>query len=697
MPIKTTDTKASRTEAHKNAKVRPNGQTSALSVQQATVHPDKAAPSDIIALQKMAGNRAVARWIQTKLAVGPAHDPYEQEADRVAQQVMAMPAPARTQPTVQRAPEEEEELQMKPLAASITPLVQRQAEEEEELQMKPEVQRAAGGAGFVASNEFEQRLAASRGSGSPLPDGVRSFMEPRFGADFGGVRVHTGSNAVQLNRDVSAQAFTHGQDIYLGEGKADLESEQGRQLLAHELTHVVQQNGTGQVQRSVALHVIQRDILTDWETQSSIPGKFWGSQSRSKELKAIGEAVKVLVDTAPGLWDQIVSNGQVVLGKITAWRTAAVKKEQSLSVKIKLLEDTVIKKVADTHEKIEKKRRDVEASREPFERFKTLEPDLAQYASRRSDIQQEEFEPDKLKEGGTYYALAMPRGTKGELSTEAVEMLTKKDYEMFKSSNIDKAAAGGITGADKLTPKEIQDLMEANKNKYTSQTQYPELQNLLEDTGKEDKDVTETKDASGVSVTVTYNPSDAMFLKRFALVEAAIKQLKTAGFEVPAFKLYLPKYGRKLEITTNNHKHEIRSTGESNASIFAAPDTIYISSMTYQNPKVATGLSIQLDPSGVASFIHEMGHFLHYHNAPGKFQGLSFTSFKGNEPTTGKPWAQFIAEKVSQYGSGNPREVVAELILGMAYNKTFDDSLLKMYKAFGGPIPKGQEAKFGSI
>jgi len=66
-------------------------------------------------------------------------------------------------------------------------------------------------------------------------------MEPRFGADFSGVRIHTGSESAQLNRSVSAQAFTLGQDIYLGEGKDDLESAQGKQLLAHELTHVVQQ------------------------------------------------------------------------------------------------------------------------------------------------------------------------------------------------------------------------------------------------------------------------------------------------------------------------------------------------------------------------------------------------------------------------------------------------------------------------
>ncbi len=121
------------------------------------------------------------------------------------------PLRASITPLVQRAAEEEEELQMKPLAERVQrveeeedelqmkPLVQREAmpEEEEEIQMKSAVQRASSGAGFEVGGEFEQQLSASRGSGSPLPAEVRSFMEPRFGADFSGVRLHTGSDAAQ--------------------------------------------------------------------------------------------------------------------------------------------------------------------------------------------------------------------------------------------------------------------------------------------------------------------------------------------------------------------------------------------------------------------------------------------------------------------------------------------------------------------
>ncbi|MBD2126642.1 DUF4157 domain-containing protein [Microcoleus sp. FACHB-1] len=171
-------------------------------------------------------------------------------------------------PLVQRqeAAPEEEELQAKPLVQrqeaapeeeelQVKPLVQRQEaapQEEEELQAQPLVQRQEAApqeeqlqakrspdGNSHASNNLESQLGASKGSGSPLPDDVRSFMEPRFGADFSQVRVHTDSQAIQMNQAVGAQAFTHGSHIYFGAGKSPGISD----LTAHELTHVVQQTG----------------------------------------------------------------------------------------------------------------------------------------------------------------------------------------------------------------------------------------------------------------------------------------------------------------------------------------------------------------------------------------------------------------------------------------------------------------------
>ena len=85
---------------------------------------------------------------------------------------------------------------------------------------------------------IEQQLAQGSGTGSPLPESVRSYMEPRFGTDFSGVRVHAGSASQHLNRSLNAQAFTVGQDIYYGASKSPTDLS----LTAHELTHVVQQD-----------------------------------------------------------------------------------------------------------------------------------------------------------------------------------------------------------------------------------------------------------------------------------------------------------------------------------------------------------------------------------------------------------------------------------------------------------------------
>src|SRR4028119_1710679 len=127
---------------------------------------------------------------------------------------------------------------MQPLVNSITPLVQRSSGEQEEVQMKSGAGRASDGSS-QASGSVESRLAGSKGGGSPLPNDVRSFMEARFGADFSSVRVHTDSNAVQMNKELGAQAFAHGSDIYYGAGKSPGKDE----LTAHELTHTIQQGG----------------------------------------------------------------------------------------------------------------------------------------------------------------------------------------------------------------------------------------------------------------------------------------------------------------------------------------------------------------------------------------------------------------------------------------------------------------------
>jgi hypothetical protein len=236
-----------------------------LVLQRAYADPGSLSPSDVLTLQRSVGNRATTHLLrpllQAKLKLGPAGDRYEQEADQVAQQVVRQMQSA---PTPIHEEAGQAEIQMKPLASRIStlqrspssqkpsqkrtffrkpaPTIQRrEGEDEEELaQMKP-LHSAEGG---EVETSVEQQIRQSQGGGRSLDAGVRRSMEGAFGADFSGVRVHTDSKADTLNRSLNARAFTTGKDLFFRRGEYNPGNSGGKQLLAHELTHVVQQSGS---------------------------------------------------------------------------------------------------------------------------------------------------------------------------------------------------------------------------------------------------------------------------------------------------------------------------------------------------------------------------------------------------------------------------------------------------------------------
>lgn len=117
-------------------------------------------------------------------------------------------------------------------------------EEDKMAQMQPLVQRRSGEGGTDATADVESSIKHARGKGRPLPDHVRGSMEQAFGADFSGVKIYADIHADNLNRSIQARAFTTGQDVFFRQGEFALGSKRGQELLAHELTHVVQQNGS---------------------------------------------------------------------------------------------------------------------------------------------------------------------------------------------------------------------------------------------------------------------------------------------------------------------------------------------------------------------------------------------------------------------------------------------------------------------
>jgi len=202
-----------QTASQRLAKLTPP----AALIKRAAAEPRSLTRAGALQLHRTIGNRAVSKLlggrgrlpVQTKLVVSKAGDKYEQEADRVAKHV----------------------------AGPISPSAKG------EVQTKLATPHHIGEGGVPVSADVEAAIHKARSSGQAIPQHVRAPMEQTLGADFSSVRVHSGAQAHELNRSLSARAFTTGQDIFFRQGEYNPGSSAGREVLAHELTHVVQQQG----------------------------------------------------------------------------------------------------------------------------------------------------------------------------------------------------------------------------------------------------------------------------------------------------------------------------------------------------------------------------------------------------------------------------------------------------------------------
>ncbi|WP_299104989.1 DUF4157 domain-containing protein [uncultured Tenacibaculum sp.] len=242
-------------------------------------------------------------FFQPKLTMGKSGDKYEVEADKMADKVVNKKGD-----TGLLQKKGEEEVQQKPLASEITPFVQKKEGAEEEVQQKAQeeeqpvqkmeeeeavqameeeeavqskkcgdckeekkVQKMEEEEAVQQKEEEEESLQAKensnnkkssssflegrlrRGNGGQQMDTQTSAeMESGFGADFSRVRIHNDSEAAHMSAGIGAQAFTHGNDIYFNKGKYNPNSKEGKTLLAHELTHTIQQTGMIQKQASAS-------------------------------------------------------------------------------------------------------------------------------------------------------------------------------------------------------------------------------------------------------------------------------------------------------------------------------------------------------------------------------------------------------------------------------------------------------------
>jgi len=212
------------------------------------------------------------RFIQTKLTVSQPGDAHEQQADAMAEHV------------VQRRGKPDDEALQRQATKDDNKAIQRMADKDERVHKKDreedknkvrkivaahphkrkhkhekypneqhrdddkrhpvQMQTAKPTKAPVASAAVSQQLQGTKGQGSGLNPTVQTEMSQAFGYDFKNVRIHTTAQAEQMNQDLNAFAFTHGQDIYFDIGQYNPDTTDGKRLLAHELTHVVQQNTT---------------------------------------------------------------------------------------------------------------------------------------------------------------------------------------------------------------------------------------------------------------------------------------------------------------------------------------------------------------------------------------------------------------------------------------------------------------------
>ena len=303
--------------AHERAQSTRPAERSAQRAAHAAPIPVVAPVPAALQLQRRLGNDGAQRWLaraQRASAVSSPHDPAELEAQAVARRVVRTPE-ASTAP-VDASASQPDLPQRTPLATPPAPTVN------------------------VA-------LPSGAGAGTPLPSPVRGFMEPRFGASFANVRIHTDAGAAQLSQQLNAQAFTVGEHVYFGKDQYRPDSAGGRELIAHELTHTVQQGAavqSGVVHRSARVAVaeqvspqVQRSWLGIADPREYFAGKArtipgfsmltvvigFNPINNARVDRNAGNILRGAIEMIPGgslITDALNAHG--VFDKVSAWASA---------------------------------------------------------------------------------------------------------------------------------------------------------------------------------------------------------------------------------------------------------------------------------------------------------------------------------------------------------------------------------------
>lgn len=276
--------------------------------------------------------------VQPALAIGPVDDPLEHEADTVAARVMRKADGAQIQPhtipVVQRssaagkpiqrlctrcAGQMDEQRTPLPQRKAFAPAVQRLCTECEKELGQIQAKTEDGGGGAMATNNVHS-LIASPGAGHPIPNAVRSQTEPVLNADLSGVRVHSDARSQRAAADINAKAFTHGNNIFLGAGQ----SSNDLGLMAHELTHTVQQGASPALRRIQRISLPSADDILEGlndagEAIGDAAESAWetGGELVESAGEVAGEAVDALHGIAQEVWDSANAIASAIGGMVS--------------------------------------------------------------------------------------------------------------------------------------------------------------------------------------------------------------------------------------------------------------------------------------------------------------------------------------------------------------------------------------------
>ncbi|MFZ4548055.1 MAG: eCIS core domain-containing protein [Bacteroidales bacterium] len=257
--------------------------------------------------------------VQPKLKVGQPDDKYEQEADSMADKVMQGPETAPAKSNSQQS-------------VKGNGIIQKASLPEEKIQKQgKESNETDGNMGSEVGPATTTKIVNNMSAGEPLPKDVKNFMEPRFNADFSHVRIHTDKESSNLNNQLNAKAFTYKDHIFFSGEHYNPTSNAGKKLIAHELTHVVQQSPSGTLKRkkiseqddknnSLRLSAISNtgSAVIQRGLRDRIRSGFDALSSSVKNVVlGVRQAMGATIDTALG-WITIIAS-RLGLGIENAW------------------------------------------------------------------------------------------------------------------------------------------------------------------------------------------------------------------------------------------------------------------------------------------------------------------------------------------------------------------------------------------